>query len=70
MILVMKLNSFTGIGRGEKASLTTLTGATYEDITPKTNLTPTQISRVSIPKTLEDARLRQASEVPEHRSTM
>ncbi len=32
MISVMKLNSFTGIGWGEKATLIIQTGATYEDI--------------------------------------
>ncbi|ASA54425.1 major capsid protein P2 [Vibrio gazogenes] len=45
---VMKLNSFTGVGYGEKASLTIPTGPVYEEIFLETNLSPEQIKRVSI----------------------
>ena len=54
MISVMKLNSFTGIGWGEKATLTIPTGATYEEIFLETNLTPAQIKRVSITLNAEE----------------
>ena len=45
---VMKLNSFTGIKWGEKATMTLSTGPVYEEIYLETNLTPEQIKRVSI----------------------
>ncbi|SHO59135.1 major capsid protein P2 [Vibrio quintilis] len=45
---VMKLNSFTGVGWGEKASLTIPTGPVYEEIFLETNLKPEQIHRVTI----------------------
>lgn len=45
---VMKLNSFTGVGYGEKATLTIPTGPVYEEIFLETNLSPAQIKRVSI----------------------
>ncbi|CAM3793842.1 major capsid protein P2 [Vibrio aquimaris] len=45
---VMKLNSFTGIKWGEKATMTLSTGPVYEEIFLETNLTPEQIKRVSI----------------------
>lgn len=45
---VMKLNSFTGVGFGEKASLTIPTGPVYEEIFLETNLKPEQLTRVSI----------------------
>ncbi|MGY3687144.1 major capsid protein P2 [Vibrio coralliilyticus] len=48
MISVMKLNSFTGAGYGEKASLVLPTGPTYEEIFLETNLLPEQITRVTI----------------------
>ncbi|ARC91216.1 hypothetical protein B6A42_02345 [Vibrio coralliilyticus] len=48
MISVMKLNSFTGAGYGEKASLVIPTGPTYEEIFLETNLLPEQITRVTI----------------------
>lgn len=48
MANIQKLNSFTGGGWGEKASLTLPIGATYEEILLKTNLLPEQIKRVSV----------------------
>lgn len=48
MISVMKLNSFTGAGYGEKASLVIPTGPVYEEIFLETNLLPEQITRVTI----------------------
>ncbi|CAM3709096.1 hypothetical protein VA7868_02934 [Vibrio aerogenes CECT 7868] len=45
---VMKMNSFTGVGYGEKATLTVPTGPTYEEIFLETNLTPEQLKRVSV----------------------
>ncbi|OLQ70313.1 hypothetical protein BIT28_16440 [Photobacterium proteolyticum] len=48
MISVMKMNSFTGTGYGEKASLTIPTGPVYEEIFLETNLKPEQIKRVTI----------------------
>jgi len=44
----MKLNSFTGVGYGEKASMTIPTGPVYEEIFLETNLKAEQITRVSI----------------------
>ena len=43
-----KLNSFNGTGYGEKASLTIPVGPTYEEIFLETNLTASQLQRVSI----------------------
>ncbi|AIW16288.1 major capsid protein P2 [Vibrio tubiashii] len=45
---VMKINSFTGHGWGERATVQLSTGPTYEEIFLETNLTPEQIKRVSI----------------------
>lgn len=43
-----KLNSFTGTGYGEKATLTIPIGPTYEEIFLETNLTAEQLTRVTI----------------------
>jgi len=51
---VMKLNSFSGIAWGEKATMTISTGPTYEEIFLETNLTPEQIKRVSITLNAEE----------------
>ncbi|MDW6092041.1 major capsid protein P2 [Vibrio rhizosphaerae] len=45
---VMRLNSFTGVAYGEKASMVIPTGPVYEEIFLETNLSPEQIKRVSI----------------------
>ena len=43
-----KLNSFTGAGYGEKATLTLPIGPTYDEIFIETNLSAAQMSRVTI----------------------
>lgn len=43
-----KMNSFTGTGYGEKATLTVPIGPTYEEIFLETNLSAAQIKRVTI----------------------
>ncbi|MCC4238132.1 major capsid protein P2 [Vibrio anguillarum] len=43
-----KLNSFTGTGYGEKATLTIPIGPTYEEIFLETNLSAAQLRRVTI----------------------
>lgn len=43
-----KLNSFTGAGYGEKATLTLPIGPTYEEIFLETNLSAAQLTRVTI----------------------
>jgi len=48
MITPMKLNSFTGIGYGQKSTVTLSIGPTYEEILLETNLATDKIKRVSI----------------------
>ncbi|MGF1888858.1 major capsid protein P2 [Photobacterium profundum] len=43
-----KLNSFTGTGYGEKATLTIPIGPTYDEIFLETNLSAAQLKRISI----------------------
>ncbi|MEZ8355203.1 major capsid protein P2 [Vibrio splendidus] len=43
-----KLNSFTGTGYGEKATLTLPIGPTYEEIFLETNLSAAQLKRITI----------------------
>lgn len=48
MSTVTKLNSFTGTGYGEKATLTIPIGPTYDEFFLKTNLTAAQLTRVTL----------------------
>ncbi|EIA0806120.1 major capsid protein P2 [Vibrio vulnificus] len=50
-----KLSAFSGVVRGGKATLQLPTGATYEQIILKTNLTPAELTRVEI--TLNDDKI-------------
>jgi hypothetical protein len=54
MITHMKLNSFTGLGYGQKATVTLAIGPTYEEITLRSNLDAALIRRVSITLNAEE----------------
>lgn len=54
MITPMKLNSFNGVGYGQKASVTLSVGPTYEEIILMTNLEPSMIKRVSVTLNAEE----------------
>ncbi|MCW4446826.1 major capsid protein P2 [Vibrio splendidus] len=48
MITPMKLNSFTGIGYGQKSTVNLSVGPTYEEIILETNLEASKLKRVAI----------------------